>query len=53
MPAINEQDKAIMEKLSGRTLNEQEVFENQQALLGAFNWLVEMDRKYNPEIYEN
>lgn len=53
MPAINNQDKEIVQKLSGRTLTEQEIFENKQALLGAFAWLVEMDRKYNPELYEN
>jgi len=53
MPANNNQDKEIMQKLSGRELTEQEVFEARQDLLGAFGCLLEMDKKYNPELYED
>lgn len=47
------QDKQIMEMLCGKVLTEQEVFEAKHDLLGAFSWLLEMDRKYNPKLYEN
>ena len=47
------QDKQLMEQLCGKELSEQEVFEAKHDLLGAFNWLLEMDKKYNPNIYEN
>jgi len=47
------EDKQILEKLSGRKFTQQEAFEAEQDLLGAFGWLVEMDKKYNPEIYKN
>ncbi len=53
MSKITDQDKEIIEKLSGKELTEQEVFEAQQDLLSAFGWLVEMDKKYNPHLYEN
>jgi len=53
MPATNNQDREIMQKLSGRTLTEQEVFEAQQDLLGAFAWLVEQDKKLNPHLYDD
>lgn len=46
-------DKQILEKLTGRKLTEQEAFEAEQDLLGAFGWLLEMDKKYNPKLYEN
>ena len=46
-------DKEIMQKLCGKELSEQQIFEAKQDLLGAFGWLIEMDRKYNPELYEN
>lgn len=53
MSKITDQDKQIMEKLCGKELSEQEVFEARQDLLGAFSWLLEMDKKYNPHLYEN
>lgn len=53
MFAIIDQDKAMMEKLTGQILTEQEVFDAKQDLLGAFGWLLEMDKKYNPKLYEN
>jgi hypothetical protein len=53
MSEITNQDKEIMEKLSGKELNEQEVFEAKQDLLGGFAWLVAMDKKYNPQLYED
>lgn len=46
-------DKEIMQKLCGKELTEQEIFEAKHDLLGAFGWLLEMDKKYNPELYEN
>ncbi len=46
-------ERALLEKLCRKTLNDQEAFEIKQDLLGAFSWLVEMDRKYNPQLYEN
>jgi len=42
-----------LEKLSNRKLTDQESFEAKQDVLGAFGWLIEMDRKYNPKRYEN
>ena len=53
MSEITNQDKEIMGKLSGKELTEQEVFEAKQDLLGAFGWLLEMDKKYNPHLYES
>ncbi len=53
MSEITSHDKVILEKLSGKELNEQEVFEAKQDLIGAFGWLVEMDRKYNSQLYED
>ncbi len=53
MSKTTDQDKEIIEKLSGKELTEQEAFEAKQDLLGAFGWLVEMDKKYNPHLYEN
>ena len=53
MSEITTQDKEILHILSGKELTEQEVFEAKQDLLGAFGWLVEMDRKYNPQLYED
>jgi len=53
MSTINDQDKEIMQKLSGQTLTEQEVFEARQDLLGAFAWLVEQDKRQNPHLYDN
>ena len=47
------QERAVLEKLCGRKLADQEAFEAKQDLLGAFGWLLEMDRKYNPQLYEN
>jgi hypothetical protein len=49
----NQQDKQIIEKLSGKELTDQEVFESKQDLLGALGWLLDMDRKYNPHVYED
>ena len=46
-------ERAWLEKLCDTTLNDQEAFEAKQDLLGAFSWLVEMDRKYNPKLYED
>ena len=46
-------EKAILEKLCGQELTDQEAFEAKQDLLGAFGWLLEMDQKYNPHLYED
>ena len=46
-------DRAILEKICSKELTDQEVFEAKQDLLGAFGWLLEMDQKYNPQLYEN
>ena len=46
-------EKTLLEKLSGMELSEQETFETKQDLLGAFGWLLEMDKKQNPHLYEN
>ncbi len=46
-------ERALLEKLSRKRLNDQEAFDAKQDLLGAFGWLVEMDQKYNPQLYEN
>ncbi len=46
-------ERAILEKLCRKGLTDQEVFEAKQDLLGAFGWLLEMDKKYNPHLYEN
>lgn len=46
-------ERALLEKLCDKTLDDQEAFEAKQDLFGAFGWLVEMDRKYNPQLYEN
>ena len=46
-------ERAILEKLSRKRLSDQEAFEAKQDLLGAFGWLLEMDEKYNPHLYEN
>ncbi|MEK7611977.1 MAG: hypothetical protein AAB407_01405 [Patescibacteria group bacterium] len=51
--ASKKDEKALLEKLSGRELSEQEAFEAKQDLLGAFGWLLEMDKKQNPHLYEN
>jgi hypothetical protein len=53
MSKITDQDKQIMEKLCGKELSEQEIFENRQDLFGAIAWLDEMDKKYNPRPNEN
>lgn len=53
MSEITTQDKEILQMLSGKELTEQEVFEAKQDLLGAFGWLVAMDKKYNPQLYED
>lgn len=50
---LNQNDKQTLEKLSGRKLTEQEAFEAEEDLLGAIDWLVKMDKKYNPELYKN
>lgn len=47
------QERAWLEKLCHKKLSDQEAFEAKQDLLGAFGWLVEMDRKQNPQLYEN
>ena len=44
-------ERQTLETLSCRKLTIQEAFEAEQDLLGAINWLIEMDRKYNPELY--
>lgn len=49
----NPKEKELIEKLCGKELSEQEVFEAKQDLLGVFDWLLEMDKKYNPNLYEN
>jgi hypothetical protein len=46
-------DRAVLEKLCHKKLTDQEAFETERDLLGAFGWLVEMDRKYNPQFYDN
>lgn len=46
-------ERAVLEKICHKKLTDQEVFEAKQDLLGAFGWLVEMDQKYNPQLYEN
>lgn len=51
--ASAKEEKALLEKLSGKGLTDQEAFEAKQDLLGAFGWLLEMDKKYNPQLYEN
>jgi hypothetical protein len=38
-------ERVLMEKLCGKELSDQEAFEAEQDLLGAFAWLVEMDEK--------
>ena len=48
---LKQADKQILDTLSGRKLAEQEAYEAEQDLLGAFGWLIAMDKKYNPEIY--
>lgn len=47
------EERALLEKLCDKSLNDQEAFEAKQDLLDAFGWLVEMDKKYNPHLYEN
>ena len=47
------EEKTLLEKLSGKELSDQETFEAKQDLLGAFGWLLEMDKKYNPHLYEH
>ena len=44
---------ALLEKLCLKKLSDQEAFDAKQDLLGAFGWLLEMDQKYNPHLYEN
>jgi hypothetical protein len=39
------EDKQVLEKLCGKELSDQEAFEAEQDLLGAFAWLLEMDEK--------
>jgi len=46
-------ERAILEKICRKGLTDQEAFEAKQDLLGAFGWLLEMDQKYNPQLYEN
>ena len=46
-------EKAILEKLCDKELTDQEAFEAKQDLLGAFGWLLEMDQKHNPHLYED
>ena len=53
MSTNKDEDKKMMEKLCGKPLNEQEVFEARQDFLGAFGWLIEQDKKLNPHLYEN
>lgn len=50
---VNKNEKTLLEKLCRKELSDQEAFEAEQDLLGAFGWLLEMDQKYNPELYEN
>ena len=47
------QGRAVLEKICRKKLSDQEAFEAKQDLLGAFGWLVEMDKKYNPQLYED
>jgi hypothetical protein len=49
---FKQSDKQVLEKLSGRLLSQQETFEAEQDLLGAFNWLIEMDEKYHSKVKE-
>jgi hypothetical protein len=55
--AVSGQEKAAerawLEKLCSKPLTDQEAFEAKHDLLGAFGWLLEMDRKHNPQLYEN
>jgi hypothetical protein len=46
-------ERAWLENLCGKTLTDQEAFEAEKDLLGAYSWLVEMDKKYNPQLYED
>ena len=46
-------ERALLEKLCRKGLTDQEAFEAKQDLLGAFGWLLEMDKKHNPHLYEN
>jgi hypothetical protein len=39
-------ERALLKKLCGKELTDQEAFEAEQDLLSAFAWLVEMDEKY-------
>ena len=47
------QERVVLEKICRKSLNDQEAFEAKQDLLGAFGWLLEQDRKQNPNLYEN
>jgi len=53
VPTKKQSEKRVLEKLCQKGLTDQEAFEAKQDLLGAFSWLLEMDRKYNPQLYEN
>ena len=53
MSQITNQDKAMMENLSGGTLTNLEVFEAKQNLLGFFSLLLKIDKRLNPKNYED
>ena len=46
-------ERVLLEKLCHKGLTDQEAFEAEQDLLGAFAWLVEMDEKYGNKSDEN
>ena len=46
-------DRVVLEKLCRKPLTDQEAFNAEQDLIGAFAWLFEMDRKYNPQFYDD
>ena len=46
-------ERALLEKLCRKELSDQEAFEAKHDLLGAFGWLLEKDRKYNPHLYDD
>lgn len=48
-----ENEKKLLEKLAGKELSEREINEAKHNLLGALAWLLQMDKKYNPDRYEN
>lgn len=52
MPSTNEQDKEIMEKLSGKTLTEPEILDAKLNLFGFFKVLYKIDQRLKREAQE-